>query len=150
MQRNSTEGSGKTHGGPERCVLVADDDAAFRADLCGYLRDLGLRVVEAENGLAALEAIERFEPCVVFLDVRMPGMDGISVAERAESLSPETKVVVMSGYTDEIRRSHLANRANTGAFWVIEKPFPLRIVGKFAQDICCGRAPTGGVRQRAA
>ena len=150
MQLVSTESPGKTYEEPKRCVLVVDDDAAFRTELSDHLRDLGLRVVEAENGLAALEAIERFEPCVIFLDVRMPGMDGISVAERAKSLSPETKVVVMSGYTDEIRRSHLANRANTGAFWVIEKPLPLRIVGKFAQDICCGRAPTGGVRQRAA
>lgn len=144
MRLVSTESPGKTHGGPKRCVLVVDDDAASRTELCDYLRYQGLRVVEAENGLAALEAIERFEPCVVFLDIRMPGMDGISVAERAKSLSPETKVVVMSGYTGEIRRSHLAKRANTDAFWVIEKPVPLKIVGKFAQDIYWECAPAGG------
>ena len=147
MQRNSTEGSGKTHGGPERCVLVADDDAAFRADLCGYLRDLGLRVVEAENGLAALEAIKRSEPCVVFLDIRMPGMDGLEVVERAKPLAPDAKIVVMSGYMDEVRR---ANMISAGAFWVLEKPLPLKVVGRFAQDIYWKRAPTGGARQRAA
>ena len=141
MQRNSTEGSGKTHGGPERCVLVADDDAAFRADLCGYLRDLGLRVVEAENGLAALEAIKRSEPCVVFLDIRMPGMDGLEVVERAKSLMPDAKIVVMSGYMDEVRR---ANMISAGAFWVLEKPLPLKVVGRFAQDIYWRRPPAGG------
>ena len=150
MQLASTESPGNTNRGVMPWILVADDDVSVRSELSDYLRYQGLRVVEAEDGLAALEAIKRFEPCLIFLDVRMPGMDGISVAERAESLSPETKVVVMSGHTDEIRRSHLANRANTGAYWVLEKPFPLRIVGKFAQDICCGRAPTGGARQRAA
>ena len=62
MQRNSTEGSGKTHGEPKRCVLVADDDAAYRAELSGYLRDQGLRVVEAENGFEALSEIKRSEP----------------------------------------------------------------------------------------
>ena len=141
MQRNSTEGSGKTHGGPERCVLVADDDAAYRAELCGYLRDQGLRVVEAENGLAALSEIERSEPCVVFLDIQMPGMDGLEVVERAKSLAPNAKIVVMSGYMDEVRR---ANMISAGAFWVIEKPLPLKVVGRFAQDIYWRRPPAGG------
>ena len=147
MQLVSTESPGKTHGGPKRCVLVVDDDAAFRTELCDYLRDQGLPVVEAENGFAALSEIKRFEPCVIFLDVRMPGMDGISVAERAKSLSPETKVVVMSGYMDEVRR---ANLTSAGAFWVIEKPVPLKVVGRFAQDIYWKRVPTEGARQRAA
>ena len=150
MQLASTESPGNTNRGVMPWILVADDDVSVRSELSDYLRYQGLRVVEAENGLAALEAIKRSEPCVVFLDIRMPGMDGLEVAERAKPLAPDAKIVVMSGHADEIRRSHLANRANTGAFWVIEKPFPLRIVGKFAQDICCGRAPTGGAWQRAA
>ncbi len=141
MQRNSTEGSGKTHGGPERCGLVVDDDAAYRAELCGYLRDLGLRVVEAENGFAALSEIKRSEPCVVFLDIRMPGMDGLEVVERAKSLAPNAKIVVMSGYMDEVRR---ANMISAGAFWVLEKPLPLKVVGRFAQDIYWRRPPAGG------
>ncbi len=141
MQRNSTEGSGKTHGGPERCVLVVDDDAAYRAELCGYLRDLGLRVVEAENGFAALNEVKRSKPCVVFLDIRMPGMDGLEVVERAKSLAPNAKIVVMSGYMDEVRR---ANMISAGAFWVLEKPLPLKVVGRFAQDIYWRRPPAGG------
>ena len=147
MQLASTESPGKTHGGPERCVLVVDDDAAFRTELSDHLRDLGLRVVEAENGLAALSEIKRSEPCVVFLDIQMPGMDGLEVVERAKPLAPDAKIVVMSGYMDEVRR---ANLTSAGAFWVIEKPVPLKIVGKFAQDIYWKRAPTGGARQRAA
>lgn len=141
MQRNSTEGSGKSHGGPERCVLVADDDAAYRAELCGYLRDQGLRVVEAENGFEALSEIKRSEPCVVFLDIRMPGMDGLEVVESAKSLAPDAKIVVMSGYMDEVRR---ANMISAGAFWVLEKPLPLKVVGRFARDIYWRRPPAGG------
>ncbi len=147
MQLASTENPGKTHGEPKRCVLVVDDNVAFRAELSGYLRDQGLRVVEAENGFEALSEIKRFEPCVIFLDVRMPGMDGIEVVQRAKSLMPDAKIVVMSGYMDEVRR---ANLTSAGAFWVIEKPVPLKIVGKFVRDIYWERAPAGGARQRAA
>ena len=41
MQRNSTEGSGKTHGGPKRCVLVADDDESSKAETTAALHHLG-------------------------------------------------------------------------------------------------------------
>ena len=146
MQRNSTEGSSKTHGGPKPWILVADDDVLVRSELSDYLRYQGLRVVEAENGFEALSEIKRSEPCVVFLDIRMPGMDGLEVVKCAKSLAPNAKIVVMSGYMDEVQR---ANMISAGTFWVIEKPFPLRIVGKFAQDIYWRRPPAGGKGQRA-
>ena len=141
MQLASTESPGKTYEEPKRCVLVVDDDTAFRTELSDHLRDLGLRVVEAENGLAALSEIKRSEPCVVFLDIRMPGMDGLEVVERAKPLAPDAKIVVMSGYIDEVRR---ANMISAGAFWVLEKPLPLKVVGRFAQDIYWRRPPAGG------
>ena len=64
-------------------VLIVDDHRAFRAAATVMLEGEGFDVVgEAPDGLAALEAGERLRPSVVLLDVQLPGIDGIEVAER--------------------------------------------------------------------
>jgi DNA-binding NarL/FixJ family response regulator len=83
---------------PDIRVLTVDDQAVFR----GVARD----VIEATAGFAAcgeacsgeeaLEAVERLEPQLVLLDVRMPGLDGIEVARRLTATHPETVVVLIS------------------------------------------------------
>jgi DNA-binding NarL/FixJ family response regulator len=51
---------------------------------------------EASSGEEALRAVDRLDPRLVLLDVRMPGMDGIEVAERLRASHPETLVVLIS------------------------------------------------------
>ena len=53
-------------------------------------------VGEASNGEEALQAVDRLDPRLVLLDVRMPGMDGIEVARRLQESHPETLVVLIS------------------------------------------------------
>jgi DNA-binding NarL/FixJ family response regulator len=79
-------------------VLTVDDQAPFRA----VARDVidataGFEVVgEAENGEEALLAVDRLAPELVLLDVRMPDIDGITVARRLRERHPETFVVLIS------------------------------------------------------
>ena len=79
-------------------VLTVDDQATFR----GVARDLiaatpGFESVgEAASGEEALAAVEALAPQLVLLDVRMPGMDGIEVAQRLRSSHPDTVVVLVS------------------------------------------------------
>jgi DNA-binding NarL/FixJ family response regulator len=79
-------------------VLTVDDQAVFR----GVARDVidatpGFEAVgEAASGAEGLEAVERLSPQLVLLDVRMPGMDGIEVAQRLAATHPETVVVLIS------------------------------------------------------
>lgn len=79
-------------------VLTVDDQALFR----GVARDVidataGFESVgEAENGQAGLEAVERLAPDLVLLDVRMPGLSGIEVAQRIVTTHPEVVVVLIS------------------------------------------------------
>lgn len=79
-------------------VLTVDDQARFRE----VARDVidataGFEVVgEAENGDEALLAVERLAPQLVLLDVRMPGLDGITVARRLRERHPDTVVVLIS------------------------------------------------------
>jgi DNA-binding NarL/FixJ family response regulator len=79
-------------------VLTVDDQARFRA----VARDVidatgGFEVVgEAESGEEALLAVDRLAPQLVLLDVRMPGLDGVTVARRLRETHPETLVVLIS------------------------------------------------------
>ena len=79
-------------------VLTVDDQALFR----GVARDVieataGFESVgEAENGEEGLEAVERLAPDLVLLDVRMPGLSGIEVAQRIVAKHPEVVVVLIS------------------------------------------------------
>jgi len=79
-------------------VLVVDDEEVVRR---GYLRSLeGARChVEAvANGDEALRALERQAFDVVMLDLRMPGMDGMTVLKTIKARWPESEVVVITGY----------------------------------------------------
>jgi two-component system, LytTR family, response regulator AlgR len=84
-------------------LLIVDDEAPARRRLrevledCG--RDLALEVVgEADNGLTALAAVEQAQPDALLLDIRMPGMDGIEVAQHLQKLPHPPAVIFTTAY----------------------------------------------------
>jgi two-component system response regulator NreC len=78
-------------------IVVADDHAMFREGLLHLLRLSDMEVVaECSNGTEALKAIIGFSPDIALLDVSMPDMDGISVTEQSKSLSPKTKIIILT------------------------------------------------------
>ena len=96
-----------------RTVLVVDDDPDVLEVVAAMLEDLGSDVVTAESGLAALDLLERNQRIAILItDINMPVMDGHELAERAKRISPDLKVLQLSGRE---RRSH--------GFPMIRKPF---------------------------
>jgi DNA-binding NtrC family response regulator len=79
-------------------VLVIDDDAVIGRRFDRVLSDKGYEVSTAMSGEEALKEMENNEYDVVFTDIKMPGMDGIEVAERIKARCPWTPVVVITGY----------------------------------------------------
>jgi DNA-binding NtrC family response regulator len=79
-------------------VLVIDDDAVIGRSFDRVLSDKGYEVSTASSGEEALKEMENTEYDVVFTDIKMPGMDGIEVAERIKARCPWTPVVVITGY----------------------------------------------------
>ena len=87
---------------PTRC-LVVDDHTVVRHGLdllFGDLEDLEI-VGQVTNGEEALEAVERLEPEVVLMDVRLPGIDGVSAVKRIHQAPPNVQIVMFSAYGDK-------------------------------------------------
>ncbi|QIK65769.1 response regulator transcription factor [Nocardioides sp. HDW12B] len=102
-------------GAPLR-VVVVDDQALVRAGFALILRSAGLDVVaEAEDGLAAVAAVERHRPDVVLMDIRMPGLDGIEATRRLSRSTPQTRVVVLTTF-DLDEHVYAAVRAGASGF----------------------------------
>lgn len=78
---------------------MVDDDDSLRAFAAVVLQTNGFKVLEATNGLEALQVLEKHgtEVRVILTDVNMPGMDGITLAIRARELFPEIRIILMSG-----------------------------------------------------
>ena len=106
-------------------VLVIDDDAVVGRSFDRVLSEKGYEVSTALSGEEALDTIENTEFDVVFTDIKMPGMDGLEVAERIKARCPWTPVVVITGYgtaENEARASVL------GVSGFVHKPLTPEII----------------------
>jgi PAS domain S-box-containing protein len=113
------------------CILLAEDEEALR-ELAGcVLRDAGYTVLEAANGLDALHIAEENHTTPIQLlitDVIMPHMGGKDLAEQLRTVRPDTKVLYMSGYTDDALTHHGVLESGVA---LLEKPFtPTRLAYK--------------------
>jgi CheY-like chemotaxis protein len=101
-------------------ALVADDDAAVRSVLAELLAVRGWRVVTAQDGSAAfaLARAEAFD--IFFVDLRMPGLDGVELATRLRQSGCTAPIVLVTAYSPTIDD---ARRAAAGIQRVLSKPF---------------------------
>ena len=112
-------------------VLVVDDQEAIRATLRTALDDEGFTVETAANGKEALDILERWQPCVILLDLMMPVMDGWAFREEQRRAGSTVPVVLLSaaGRLEEHERS-------LGAAAVIAKPFDIDRVISTIERVC--------------
>lgn len=82
-------------------VLVIDDDAVVGRSFERVLTEKGYDVVTALSGEQGLKDMDSTDYDLVFTDIKMPGIDGIEVAERIKAKCPWTPVVVITGYGTE-------------------------------------------------
>ena len=113
------------------CILLAEDEEALRELAACVLRDAGYTVFEATNGLDALHLAEQNSSTPIQLlltDVIMPQMGGKELAEQLKLVRPDTKVLFMSGYTDDALTHHGVLEPGVA---LLEKPFtPTRLAAK--------------------
>ncbi len=105
-----------------RRILVVDDDPAVRRAFDYALRDEGYGLDLVASGPEALEAVQRRRPDLVFLDLRLPEMDGIEVLKRLEASTPGLPVYIVTAYRAEYLQRLQEARDSGLRFEVADKP----------------------------
>ncbi len=116
-------------------VIVADDELMLRLVIAQNLEDCGFRVHEAADGLAAWQcAQDELDCCLVISDVRMPLMDGYTLAEKLLSLEFHPPVLLMTGYAAAMPHA-LRERVT-----LLHKPVAMDVLCDHAKRLCGSRA----------
>jgi DNA-binding NtrC family response regulator len=102
-----------------RRVLVVDDDRAMVRTLSDVLRHKGFDVTAAYSGLEAVDASGAAQFDIVLMDVKMPGMDGVTAYKVMKSQRPDVRVVLMTAYAAQ---EMLAEAEREGVLRVMPKP----------------------------
>jgi PAS domain S-box-containing protein len=123
-------------------ILLAEDEANLRYLARQFLEKQGYKVIEAADGVAAMQIAVAHEGVIHLLltDVIMPGMNGRELAQRITEIRPNTKVLYMSGYTENVI-GH--NGTLDAGVRLLQKPFTLRdLKGKVREVL--DSSPVGG------
>src|SRR5262249_49896111 len=81
-------------------VLIVDDETALAETMAEALERSGYDVVTAHSGAEGLRILERQEPSVILTDLKMEGMDGLTLLRKAKEDLPDAEVVVITGHGD--------------------------------------------------
>jgi len=112
-------------------ILIADDEEGLRLSMAGIMEFEGHDVVTASDGREAIEQVRKGSFDIAFLDIRMPGINGVDTFREVKKLSPETVVVMMTGYAvNELVREALEE----GAYACIHKPFDMERIIEIIQN----------------
>lgn len=112
-------------------ALVVDDEPLARDELCFLLEQLDVEVVaQAGNATSALAQLEEVEPELVFVDLRMPGPDGIALAESIARRADSAFVVVVSAHDDGAVRAY-----DAGVVDYLLKPVRLERLAKAVERV---------------
>ena len=104
---------------PPASILVVDDDVDTCRNLSDILTDMGYHVDTAHDGPAALELVRRRPYDVALLDLKMPGMDGLTLYRELRKLRAETVAIVVSAFAG---KDTVSEALAAGAWQVLAKP----------------------------
>jgi DNA-binding NtrC family response regulator len=115
----------------EHNILVVDDNKDFADVFCDILRSNNYKAESCYGGAQAVEMIKENTYDIMFLDIRMPEMDGVQTLKEVKKIRPQTTVIMMTGYSvDEMVHRALEEKASD----IIYKPFEIDKVLSLIED----------------
>jgi two-component system chemotaxis response regulator CheY len=120
-------------------VLVVDDESIVREFFKDVARSLGGHVDTAEDGDVAVQKYRQRHYDIVFMDMRMPNMNGLEACRSILDIDPSAKVVIMSGYAED---RMMDQAMECGAVCKISKPFDLNSILNLIASVI--PSPRGG------
>ncbi len=113
-------------------ILVVDDESGIRITMAGILEDEGYNVVVAEDGYQGIAAAKNTNFKIAFIDMKMPGIDGIETVKEIKRISPNTIIFFMTAFLDEDTLSEAA-KLETQA--ILYKPLDPNLILKILRKI---------------
>lgn len=101
-------------------ILVVDDAQFLRVRISKMLQADGHEVIEAENGVVAVQSYKANKPAIVLMDITMPEMDGLTALKEIRAYDPNAKVVMLTALGQE---SVVLEAIKSGAKDFVVKPF---------------------------
>jgi CheY-like chemotaxis protein len=117
-------------------VLVVDDDQVIGRSIDRVLSGKGYAVITADNGEAALRKLKDEDYDLVFTDIKMPGMNGLEVAELIKARQPWLPVVIITGYGTDANEMR-ASAAGVSGF--LRKPLTPEMIEDSAHNALLGK-----------
>lgn len=110
----------------EKIKILVVDDKKVIGDLFSFtLGYSGHDITVADNAASAVEAVKNKEFDIAFIDIVMPGKDGVSILQEIKAIVPGLAIVMMSGYSVEEKRNQARD---LGAITCLKKPFEMEDV----------------------
>ncbi|MDQ0189456.1 response regulator [Alicyclobacillus cycloheptanicus] len=103
-------------------ILIVDDQFGIRVLLQEVLQREGYTIFQANNGPTALDIVQKENPDLILLDMKIPGMDGLEILRVIRKLEVETKVIMMTAYGE---LNLIREAMELGALAHFTKPFDI-------------------------
>ena len=117
-----------------KCILIVDDVKDIRESLALILEDEGYIIIQASNGLEALELLSVGQIDMMITDILMPEMDGIELSTQVRNEHPDIKIILISGGGRDVSSEGECDylgmaKKLTGIAYVLKKPFqPIEMI----------------------
>ncbi|MCK5643787.1 MAG: response regulator [Gammaproteobacteria bacterium] len=126
-------------------ILLVDDDVSTLETLADVFNEKGHRAVKASTSEDAMKAIGKGNFDIVFIDVKMPVLNGLEVYTALKRTRPDIKAIMMTGYQEEVQ-DLVEEALKNHAYTCIYKPFDLEKVIRVVEGILAGKSK-GEIRQ---
>ncbi len=119
-------------------ILVVDDEMIVREALSNYLREDGYEAIAVESGEEALKKVESERWNILFVDFKMPGMDGLEVLREVKKVTSDLPVIIITAYATV---DSAVQAMKDGAYDYVVKPFSIDVLFKRIEAILRRRNP---------
>ena len=113
-------------------IMVVDDDENLRYTLELILKDKGWNVITAEDGFEAIRMASEGQIDLIFMDLKMPGMDGVEAFLKIKEILPNCIVVIMTGHAVE---SLIEKALSEGVRTILNKPVTIEELFEIVDEV---------------
>jgi CheY-like chemotaxis protein len=101
----------------ETRILLVDDETDFTQPMSFWLKSKGYSVMVASNGESAIKIVKEGPPDIVFMDLNMPVMDGVTTAKKIREFNKDLPIIIISAYVDDKRIVEATPLGISGVFY---------------------------------